>query len=71
MIKNLKEVSVKTMKNSFGKDKLFLYDLSDFENKNPKLRLHSQAVLKAGEEVSYHLHIGKAETYYILSGIAM
>ena len=71
MIKKLKDLDVKVMKNTFEKDKLFLYDLSDFENKNPKLRLFSLAVLKKGEMTDYHVHMGEAETYYILSGLAM
>lgn len=71
MIKTKEELSCKTEQNSFGKDKLFLYDLSYFENKNPKLRMFSQAELKKGEEVEYHVHIGEAETYYILSGRAL
>jgi mannose-6-phosphate isomerase-like protein (cupin superfamily) len=71
MIKTIDQVKITSKKNSFGKDKLFLYDLNDFDNKNEKLKLFSQAVLEVGEEVEYHMHVGEAETYYILSGKAL
>ena len=68
MIKTKDTVSFKTEINNMGKDKLFLYDLADFEKRNPKLRMFSQAELEIGEEVEYHVHEGESETYYILSG---
>ena len=71
MIKKIDQVNITSKKNSFGKDKLFLYALNDFDNKNEKLKLFSQAVLEVGEEVEYHMHVGEAETYYILSGKAL
>lgn len=71
MIKKTEELRLQKVKNSFGKDKLFLYDFCDFESKNPKLRLFALAELKKGEMTDYHIHIGEAETYYIISGHAM
>ncbi len=71
MIKTKENINIITKKNSYGKDKLYLFDLADFEKRNPGLKLYSQAVLEVGEEVDYHLHIGEAETYYILSGKAL
>lgn len=68
MKKTKENLNITTRKNSFGKDKLHLIDLADFEKRNPKLKMYSQAVLEVGEEVEYHLHVGEAETYYVLSG---
>ena len=68
MIKNKKQISISTENNNSGEIKLYLSDLADFSNRNPKLRTFAHAVLKAGEEVEFHIHEGESESYYILSG---
>lgn len=68
MIKNKDEITIRAEKNSDGSDRLFLHDLTEFEGKNPKVRMFSRAVLLPGQEVKFHVHTGEAESYYILSG---
>lgn len=68
MIKSKEQISVSTECNDSGKIKLYLSDLADFTNKNPKLRTFAHAVLKVGQEVEFHVHNGESESYYILSG---
>ena len=53
MIKNKKQISISTENNNSGEIKLYLSDLADFSNRNPKLRTFAHAVLKAGEEVEF------------------
>lgn len=68
MIKNKDVITIKTEQNNSGEIKLYLYDLSNFRDKNPKLRTFSHAVLNVGEEVEFHIHNGESESYYVLSG---
>ena len=68
MIKTKSEIGVVTEQNSRGVDKLFLANLADFPERNPKLKMFSLASLKPGEEVEYQIHEGESESYYIISG---
>ena len=68
MIKTKDELSVVSEFNEQGIEKLLLSDLSDFPEKNKKLRMFSLAELKEGEEVEFHTHEGEFESYYIISG---
>lgn len=70
VIKTKSEIGVVTEQNSRGVDKLFLANLADFPERNPKVKLFSLASLKPGEEVEYHIHEGESESYYIISGRA-
>ena len=71
MIKTKEQITVKTEKNCDGIDKMFLADLSEFEGKNPGLKMFSHVTLKVGEAVDFHTHIGEFESYYILSGTGL
>ena len=62
---NLKVV---TEENAKGVSTLFINNLVDFEEKNPKLRTFALAKLIPGEEVEFHIHEGESEQYYIISG---
>lgn len=68
MIKTKEELKINTESNASGEVKLFLSNLADFKEKNPKLRTFALAELKPGEEVEYHVHTGESESYYIISG---
>lgn len=68
MIKTKEQLTIKTETNASGDVKLILKNLSDFEGKNPKMRMFAHANLKPGEEVGFHVHNGESESYYILSG---
>jgi len=68
MIKRQNEFKVTAEYNANGEEKMYLTDLSDFKEKNEKLRMFSHISLNAGEEVEYHVHKGEFESYYILSG---
>lgn len=68
MIKTKEELIINTESNKEGEVKLFLSNLADFKEKNPKLRTFALAELKPGEEVEYHIHTGESESYYIISG---
>ena len=71
MIKTKENLKLTKEQNTKGEDKLFLYNIADFENINPSLRMFSQAELRKGEEVEFHIHEGESEIYYILSGKAL
>ena len=71
MIIKKEDLKVTTESNKKGEAKLFLSNLSDFAEKNPKVRMFALAELKPGESVDYHVHNGESETYYILSGKAL
>ena len=71
MIKKRDELNVVSETNANGKESLFLADLSDFEGKNPNLRMFSHASLMPGESVDYHVHNGEFESYYIMSGVGL
>lgn len=68
MIKTKDQINITTENNNNGKIKLYLSNLADFPDKNPKVRTFAHAVLKPGEEVEFHIHEGESESYYILSG---
>lgn len=68
MIKTKEELKVEIENNKEGVESLYLTDLSDFDGKNPKLRMFSHARLMPGEAVDFHVHNGEFESYYILSG---
>ncbi len=68
MYKTKEQLKKEVKTNNEGKEKMFLTGLADFDKKNPKIKLFAHVELKPGEEVSYHMHVGEAETYYILSG---
>lgn len=71
MIKEKKDLKIITEANKNGDVKLFLSDLKDFKEKNPKLKMFALAELKPGEQVEYHVHNGESESYYIISGKAL
>lgn len=54
--------------NNDGEKKLYLYNLAEFERKNPKLRTFALAKLLPGEKVEFHIHNEESESYYIISG---
>lgn len=60
--------SISAEQNARGEDKMFLYDMTQFPGKNPKLRTFANVQLKPGEEVGFHIHTGEFESYYIISG---
>ena len=64
------DLKVKSESNNDGAEKLYLYNLADFEEKNPKLRTFSLAKLLPGEKVEFHIHNEESESYYIISGKA-
>lgn len=68
MIKVKEEQRIVTENNAKGDVSLFIRHLTDFDQKNPKLRTFAIASLKPNEEVPLHLHTGETEYYYILSG---
>ena len=68
MYKKADELKTDVKLNNFGKEKMLLTDLTDFDVSNPNVRLFSFVQLKPGEEVEYHMHVGESETYFILSG---
>lgn len=47
---------------------LMLEKLAMHPDKAEKIRLFARAILEPGGEVSYHVHEGESENYYILSG---
>lgn len=68
MIKTKEQLTINTENNKEGEVKLFLSNLAEFKEKNPKLRTFALAELKPGQEVEYHIHTGESESYYIISG---
>ena len=68
MLKVKDELKITTECNDKDVVKLYLSDLADFDNKNPKLRTFALAKLNPGEEVDFHIHEGESESYYIISG---
>lgn len=51
-----------------GEVTLKISDLSDFWQKNPKLRMFANVTLPVGKTLDFHTHEGESEMYYILSG---
>ena len=51
-----------------GKGLLKLTKMSDYFEKNTKIRTFAYAELEPGAEVGYHIHHGESESYYILAG---
>lgn len=68
MIKTKEQLRVTSSNNEAGQIKMHLSHLKDFDGFNPKVRMFAQVDLKPGEEVTYHVHEGEFESYYILSG---
>lgn len=68
MIKTKEQLMVTTECDKNGVETLFLSDLSNFPEKNFKLRTFSLAELEVGGEVEFHIHNGESESYYIISG---
>lgn len=68
MYKTKEQLKTVTRLNYEGKDRMYLTNLADFEEKNRKLKTFAFAQLKPGEEVGFHIHEGESESYYILSG---
>ena len=68
MYKTKQQLETVKKLNFDGKESMYMTNLADFDVKNPKVKLFSLIQLKPGEEVSYHMHMGESETYYILSG---
>lgn len=68
MLKTKEQLKIKTENNAVGQVKLYLSNLADFDERNPKLRTFALARLKPGEEVEYHIHRNESESYYIISG---
>ena len=68
MILYKENIKTKSELNANGEEKLYLSDLREFSEINPKLRMYSLAELKPGEEVEFHVHNNESEMYYILSG---
>ena len=71
MYKEKEQLKTDIKCNDLGKERLLLTDLTDFAAINPKIKFFSSIVLKPGEEVMYHMHVGESEMYYILSGKGM
>lgn len=71
MIMRKEDVNVTSEYNSAGEEKLFLSDLRNFPDINPKIHMYALAELKPGEEVEFHTHTDECEIYYILSGEAV
>ena len=68
MYKKIEQLKTETKLNSEGKEKMFKTNLADFEGWDKRIRLYSLVQVKPGEEVSYHMHVGESETFFILSG---
>ena len=68
MIKFHDELKQKYEYNEQGKKAFTLFDLKDFEGIHPKIKLFTYVEIEGGEEVSFHIHKGDSESYYILSG---
>jgi len=51
-----------------GKGLLTLTKMSDYFEKNTKIRTFAYAELEPGAEVGYHVHHGESESYYIFGG---
>ena len=68
MIKKRNEQTKTSEYNSEGKKAFDLYDLSEFEGINGKIKQFSYVELDEGEEVPFHVHEGDDENYYIISG---
>lgn len=68
MLIKKENLTAKSEFNCDGIEKLYLYNLAEFEGKNPKLRTFSLAKLLPGEKVEFHVHTGEFESYYIISG---
>ena len=68
MIKFHEQLKTKQEYSKQGKTAFTLYDLSDFEGMNSKVKLFSRVEIEVGEQVEYHIHEGNAESYYIISG---
>ncbi len=68
MYKKINQLQTETKLNNYGKEKMVMTNLADFDISNPKIKLFSFIELKSGQEVEYHMHIGESETYFILSG---
>ena len=68
MIQEKESLDTRITVNEEGKEAFSLTDLTNFEGKNPKLRLYAHVRVQPGEEVSYHTHYGESESYYILAG---
>ena len=68
MIKFREQLNNTTQTNERGDIKLYLSNLAEFDVKNPKIRMFSIVKLKQGEEISFHIHEGEGEYYYIISG---
>jgi mannose-6-phosphate isomerase-like protein (cupin superfamily) len=68
MIKGRTEQTKTYEYNSEGKPAFALYDLKEFVGISEKIKQFSFVELEVGEEVPYHVHVGNAENYYIISG---
>lgn len=69
MIKYREQQTVTKKQNDKGIDKMYLNSLKDFEGFNKKVSMFSSIKLLPGEEVTYHVHTGEAESYYVISGV--
>ena len=68
MIKTREQLTKTHEYNEQGKKAFTLFDLSEFEGINEKIKQFSYVELDQGEEVPFHVHEGNAENYYIISG---
>lgn len=67
-----KENRIKTVRPGLksGNGDINILDLTTQESIPNKLRLCSEFILKPGESIGAHAHIGETEIYYIISGEA-
>ena len=68
MIKTKNEQSKDFSKNEQGNTAFTLFNLKEFEGVSDNLKQYSYVEIEKGQEVSYHVHNGDADYYYIVSG---
>ena len=65
-----KDDRVKTVRSNLkdGQGNVNIFDLTTKESIPKNLRLCSEFVLKPGESIGAHAHVGETEIYYVISG---